>query len=66
VVILDDLAPGRRDNIAHVVDSGGVVFVEGGRVFNWLIRRTVSVGYFSRSRGETDPPGSFSGEVLNF
>jgi hypothetical protein len=57
---------GRRDNIAHVVDSGGVVFVEGGRVFDWLIRRTVSVGVFFKIQARNRSPGSFSGEVLNF
>jgi hypothetical protein len=38
-----------------VVDSGGVVFVEGGRVFDWLMRRTVSVDVFLTIRPETDP-----------
>jgi UDP-glucose 4-epimerase len=29
VVILDDLSTGRRENIVHLLDSGGAVFVDG-------------------------------------
>jgi nucleoside-diphosphate-sugar epimerase len=29
VVILDDLSTGRRENIAHVVESGSAIFIEG-------------------------------------
>src|SRR5215204_6570582 len=41
VVLLDDLSTGRRENVAHLIDGGDAVFVEGSALDAELVDRWV-------------------------